>query len=258
MSDASASAFGVGWLGLSGAKVMIAGAGGLGGECAKAFAEVGAQVAIADQNGARLDQIAADLGNKCTRIVEDLSEPDSARDAVLHANRALGGLDVLIHAVGINIRKPVLEFEPQEWYRIQKVNMDSAFWLAQAAGRIMVNQKSGRIVIISSVSGLLAHANHAPYAATKGALNQMMRVMAREWAPFGVTVNSVAPGYIETDLTQAYLDQDNHRQALSEMVPAGRLGTPRELTGPIMFLASPQSSFVTGHVLYVDGGRTLV
>ncbi|NNN20011.1 MAG: SDR family oxidoreductase [Acidimicrobiaceae bacterium] len=243
---------------MSGAKVLIAGAGGLGSACAKAFDLANARLAIADRDPDRLTGLSEVLGQDCISIPADLTDPDCVRDVVAEANSVLGGIDVLVHAVGINIRKPVLEIDPDEWHRIQTVNLDSAFWLSQAAGKIMTSQGHGRIVIISSVSGLLAHAQHAPYAASKGAINQMMRVMAREWAPFGVTVNAVAPGYIETELTQEYLNQDGHREALSEMVPAGRLGSPDELSGPVLFLASRQASFVTGHVLYVDGGRTLV
>ena len=246
------------WLGLDGAKVLIAGAGGLGGACAKAFVQANSRLAIADSDPAHLAKLSGELGDDCVSAVADLTDPVSAQLLVSKINSDLGGIDIVVHAIGMNIRKPVLEIEPAEWQQIQKVNLDSAFWLCQAVGKFMVDQGSGRIIVISSVSGLLAHANHAPYAATKGAINQMVRVMAREWAPYGVTVNAVAPGYIETELTQAYLAQPGHREALSQLVPAGRLGYPEELSGPVLFLASAQASFITGHVLYVDGGRTLV
>jgi gluconate 5-dehydrogenase len=121
-----------------------------------------------------------------------------------------------------------------------------------------VQQRSGRMVFISSVSGWLAHAGHAPYAATKGGINQLVRVMAREWAPFGITVNAVAPGYVETDLTRAYLDEGDHRVQLESLVPAARLGVPEEVADAVTFLASERSCFITGHVLVVDGGRMLV
>jgi NAD(P)-dependent dehydrogenase (short-subunit alcohol dehydrogenase family) len=114
------------------------------------------------------------------------------------------------------------------------------------------------MVFVSSVSGLLAHAHHGPYAATKGGMNQMFRVMAREWARYGVTVNAVAPGYIETDLTKDYLDKDNHRADLESLVPAERLGRPEEVADAITFLASDRARFITGQILYVDGGRVLV
>jgi gluconate 5-dehydrogenase len=116
----------------------------------------------------------------------------------------------------------------------------------------------GRIVYLSSVSALLAHKDHSPYAASKGGINQLMRVMAREWAPHGVTVNAIAPGYIETSLTAAYLAKPGMRQSMEDLVPAGRLGTPADLTGPALFLCSDRSAFVTGQVLFIDGGRTLV
>jgi NAD(P)-dependent dehydrogenase (short-subunit alcohol dehydrogenase family) len=152
----------------------------------------------------------------------------------------------------------VLGTPDEVWERIIDVNLKSAIWTAQAAGALMVPAGYGRIVFLSSVSGLLAHADHAPYAATKGGVNQLCRVMAREWAARGVTVNAVAPGYTETELTTAYLDKPGVRAGLTAQVPAGRLGTAGDLAGPILFLCSAQSAFVTGHVMYVDGGRTLV
>src|SRR6188768_2582802 len=138
------------------------------------------------------------------------------------------------------------------------LNLSSAWWLGQEVGRRMVAAGYGRMVFVSSVSALLAHAHHAPYAASKGGINQLMRVMAREWAASGVTVNALAPGYIETPLTAAELAKPGKRADLESLVPAGRLGTPDELTGPALFLSSRHAGFITGHVMYIDGGRTLV
>jgi gluconate 5-dehydrogenase len=170
----------------------------------------------------------------------------------------LGGLDVAVHCVGVNDRRPIVDFSEEDWSRIVDINLSTGFRIAQAAGRHMRRQKSGSIIFFSSVSGLLAHKNHGPYAATKGGINQLMRVMASEWAAEGITVNAVAPGYVETPLTEEYLDKPGVREELTRLVPAGRLGTPEEVVGPILFLASPRSSFITGHVMYIDGGRTLV
>jgi gluconate 5-dehydrogenase len=242
------------WLGLEQRRVLVAGAGGIGLACAAAFRDVGARVAVADVSAERL----AAVDNAVTTLAEDLSTTDGCERAVQDAVRALGGLDVLVHAVGTNHRVPVLDVDDDVWQQIVDVNLASAFRLGRAAGRVMVEAGHGRQVYCSSVSGLLAHPDHAPYAASKGGLNQLVRVMAREWAASGVTVNAIAPGYTETDLTRAHLDGTGVREHYTSLVPAGRLGGVEDLTGPVLFLSSEQASFVTGHIMYVDGGRTLV
>ena len=161
-----------------------------------------------------------------TTIVRDVSSPEACRAVVEEASQTLGTPEVFLHAVGRNERRPVLELGDDDWQSILTLNLSSAWWLGQEVGRRMVVAGRGRMVFVSSVSGLLAHSNHGPYAATKGGINQMMRVMAREWAVSGVTVNAVAPGYVETELTRAYLDADGHREELESLVPAGRLGRP--------------------------------
>ncbi|WP_323959498.1 SDR family NAD(P)-dependent oxidoreductase [Arthrobacter sp. JZ12] len=239
------------WLGLTERRVLIAGAGGIGEACAGAFTAAGAQVLVADIDSSRLEQHERSL-------TADFSTKQGCEDAVEQAAADLGGIDVLVHAVGINSRVPLLDTDDDEWQRTLDINLSSAFRLGKAAGRHMVEAGWGRQVYCSSVSGLLAHPDHGPYAASKGGINQLMRVMAREWAPHGVTVNAIAPGYTETDLTRAHLDRPGVREHYTSLVPSGRLGTVNDLTGPVLFLASDQAAFVTGHVLYVDGGRTLV
>lgn len=242
------------WLGLTGQRVLIAGAGGIGAACADAFLEAGARVAVTDLNPTRLSALDA----RITTIAADLTQTVGADSAVAETVATLGGLDVLVHAVGVNHRVPVLDVEDDDWQRMLDINLGSAFRLGRAAGRHMLAAGYGRQVYCSSVSSTLAHPEHAPYAASKGALNQLVRVMAREWAIDGVTVNAIAPGYVETELTRAHLDRPGIREHYTELVPAGRLGTVHDLTGSVLFLASRQATFITGHVLYVDGGRTLV
>jgi gluconate 5-dehydrogenase len=239
--------------------VLVLGAGGIGAECVRGYLDAGAVVTVVDRDAERLAVLPAGPdGARPYSLAADLVEPGAGAGVVRDAVDEMGGLDVLLHCVGVNDRRPILEFTEAEWDRVLRTNLSTAFGAAQAAGRHMVGAGGGRIVFLSSVSGHLAHKNHGPYAASKGGMNQMMRVMAAEWACHGVTVNAVAPGYVETPLTAAYLARPGVREELVRLVPAGRLGTAAEVVGPVLFLSSPHAAFMTGHVMYVDGGRTLV
>lgn len=249
------------WLELEGRRVLVVGAGGLGAACAAGFAEVGARLAVADVDEAKLKTLrdAPRLAAADVRTFQaDLTTSAACEDMVTRSAEALGGLDVVVHAVGMNDRRPLADIPDDSWDSILTLNLSTAFWIGRTAGRLLLAGGGGSMVFFSSVSSKLAHLHHGPYAASKGGLDQLVKVMAREWADGGVTVNAVAPGYTETDLTTAYLDKPGMRDQLTSLVPAGRLGTPDDVVGSVLFLSSARSSFVTGQVLYVDGGRTLV
>jgi gluconate 5-dehydrogenase len=231
------------WLGLAGQRVAVAGgAGTFGAALCDGFRAAGAEVVAIDVEPG--DHVQADLG-----------DPGEARAAIAEAAERLGGLDVFVHSVGINRRKPIEEYTDSDWDDILAVNLTSAFHTARAA----LGHGASRIVFFSSVAGRLGHKNHGPYAATKGAINQLMRVMAHESAAAGVTVNAVAPGYMDTELTRQYLaDHPGRREELIELIPAGRFARIDEVVGPVLFLCSAQASFITGTVLYIDGGRSVV
>ena len=241
----------MGWLGLEGKRVLLAGAGSIGAELASAFDKAGAQLVVGDANADRFANVPG------TTVEVDLSNADACRELVSRAREALGGIDVFVHCVGVNDRRPIEEYGDDDWQKILTVNLSSAFWLAQAAVKVMRGHE-GRVIFFSSVAGLLGHKNHGPYAATKGGINQLMKVMAHELAAEGITVNAIAPGYVETNLTSTHLAKPGVRDHLLSLIPAGRFGTTEELVGPVLFLASKQAGFITGHVLYVDGGRTTV
>jgi gluconate 5-dehydrogenase len=248
------------WLGLEGARVLVAGAGTLGGALVLGFIDAGAQVAVIDVSQERLGELGSSTGLDPERlVVADLARAAAAKTAMATAQTTLGGIDVFVHGVGINDRRPTADYEESDWDRIVAVNLSSAFFTAQIALEAMRAQRHGRVVFFSSVAGLMGHRNHGPYAATKGAINQLTKVMAHEYAADGVTVNAVAPGYMETNLTTAYLDaHPAERDRLLTLIPAGRFGQLDEVVGPVLFLASRKASFVTGHILYIDGGRTVV
>ena len=242
------------WLGLERQRVVVAGgAGTIGSALVAGFLDAGASVGVIDLDASHVDPRVGATAEA------DLSDPERARASLDSVREQLGGLDVLVHCVGINDRKPIESYTTEEWDRIVGVNLTSAFHLGAEAAVGMREQGRGRIVFFSSVAGRSGHKLHGPYAATKGAINQLMRVIAHEYAEHGVTANAVAPGYMDTTLTRSYLAANpDKRAALIELIPAGRFGTLPEVVDPVLFLCSPHASFITGQVLYIDGGRTIV
>jgi len=242
---------------LNGKVALVTGAGrGLGQGAAVAFAEAGADVAIADVLDT--DETAAKvraLGRRACQIHANLLERSSVPNIVAKAVAELGGIDILLNNAGIIRRAPLLEFTEKDWDEVIQINQSAVFFLSQAVARQMVQQaRGGKIINIASLLSFQGGIRVPSYTASKSAVQGLTRLMANELAPHRINVNAVAPGYMATDNT-APLRADAQRSAeILGRIPAGRWGTPEDLHGTLVFLASAASDYVTGYTLAVDGG----
>ena len=240
--------------------LVVGGGGGIGGAIAHAFADFGALVAIADLHLEAAQAIAASCqraanGSTVAHAI-DITDPDDVDTVVGEVEREFGRIDILVNSAGINIRKDVIDYTAEDWFKIINTNLSGVFFVTQRVARGMLERGYGRVISLGSVSSLMGHPQHAPYAATKGGINIMTRAMATEWATRGVTVNAIGPAYTVTGLITELMKDPAKYRAIVETIPMGRLGKPEDIVGAAVYLASDAASFVTGHLLMVDGGRT--
>jgi NAD(P)-dependent dehydrogenase (short-subunit alcohol dehydrogenase family) len=240
--------------------LITGGAGGLGEVFARTLAAAGADLVLV---GRRLDvaqQLADDLagasGRRVVALAADVTDETQVAALAQHALEALGRVDILVNSAGVNLRKPALDFSREEWQRVLDINLTGPFLCAQAFAPGMIERRWGRIINISSMLGHVGLAERPPYTAAKGGLIQLTRTLAIEWAPHAVTVNALAPGPFGTEMNRPLMNNPQAYKAFADRIPLGRWGETHELAGPILFLASEASSFMTGAVLTVDGGWT--
>lgn len=251
------------WLRLDGKRALIAGGyGGLGTVISRVFASCGASVAVAGRSGqkavALAGQISETTGQPALGCEFDITSRDSVAKAVSAVADAWSGVDILVNCASALITASAETFAEDSWRAVLEANLTGAFWLSQESGKLMITAGAGgRIIHLSSVRSVAgARRGFTAYGASKAGLNLLVKQLATEWGPHGITVNAVAPGFISTEFVQQSAQDAAFMKMMTGRIPLGRLAEPEEIASAVLYLASEPSRFVTGQVLFVDGGVT--
>jgi 2-dehydro-3-deoxy-D-gluconate 5-dehydrogenase len=243
---------------LGGDVALVTGAGrGLGRAMAMALAEAGADVVVAGRNMENLQIVCGDiekLGRKALPVQTDASRPEDMERLVRRAHMAFRKIDILVNNAGTTFRAPAEDFPVEEWDRVMDVNLKSPFVLCQHVGKLMKQQGGGRIINVASLASQIGLSLIPPYVASKCGIAGLTRALAVEWAPHNIRVNAIGPGYFKTDLTAGLEEHPDRGPKIKLRIPMKRWGQPDDLKGAVVFLASRASEYVTGQILFVDGG----
>lgn len=247
---------------LTGKTALVTGSSqGIGLAIAEGLGEAGARVIINGRDAGKLEAARAMLHGKGLAVsvaTFDVTDENAVSDGIQHLEATVGPIEILFNNAGMQFRTALEDFPLEKWRELMRVNVESAFIVGKAVAKGMIARKNGKIINISSVQSELGRPTIAPYTATKGAIKMLTKGMCADWAKHNIQVNAIGPGYFKTPLNQALVDNPEFSAWLEKRTPAGRWGTTEELIGAAVFLASPASSFVNGHILYVDGGITSV
>ena len=234
-------------------KALITGAsGGIGKELARVLVEYDAEVCISGRNVEELNELKESLGDKCHIVPCDLSNKNDISELFSKSEEVLGQIDILVNNAGITKDNIFLRMSDQEWEDVLNINLNSTFNILKLITKGMVKRKYGRIINISSVVGATGGAGQVNYAASKAGLIGLTKSLSQELATRNITVNCIAPGFIETPMTEK-LD-DNRKDIIISSIPANRIGTPKDLSSAVIFLASQESSYITGQTIHINGG----
>lgn len=243
---------------LSGKNALVTGASrGLGQEIAIGLATAGANVICSSSRlggcAETISRIQA-LGKQASEVNADLSDAKSVEELAIRAIKNSGGIDILVNVGGTIFRSPAVSYDYQEWQKVMRVNLDASFLLAQKVAPIMFERGAGKIINIASMLSYTGGITVPAYTASKHAVAGLTKALANEWGAQNIQVNAIAPGYFKTDNTQALQDDPVRNKEIQARIPAARWGEPQDLVGAAIFLASPASNYVNGHILAVDGG----
>lgn len=242
---------------LTGKKALITGAsGGIGEAIAKALHAQGAVVALHGTRAEKLESMATELGDRAHAMPANLSDPEAVKALAAKAEEELGGIDILVNNAGITRDGLFVRMSDEDWSSVMDVNLTSVFRLTKEVVYPMMRRRGGRVINITSVVGVTGNPGQANYCASKAGMIGLSKSLAAEIASRNVTVNCVAPGFIETPMTDEL--NDKQKDAILGTVPAKRLGTPEEIAGAVVYLASDVSSYVTGQTLHVNGGMAMI
>lgn len=240
--------------------IVGGGAGGIGRALALGLADYGADVAVTSRGLEKLEKVAGEIrsrGRKALAVPADITDEKSVESMVSNTLKEFGHIDILVNAAGLAIRKPAEDFPIDEWQQVMDVNTRGTFVCCKAVGKVMIKQHGGKIVNMSSVRGRYGlPVDYAAYCPSKGAVDTLTRTLACEWAKHNILVNAVAPTVVETELTKPALADPEYAKRMKARIPLGRWAMPDDIVGATIFFASKASDFVTGQVLYIDGGVT--